>query len=106
MMPTSPPTGQATDDPPEGGPVSPIPRNVLILGWVSLFNDAASEMLYPVMPLFLTATLGASPAVLGLVDGLAEGIGSALRWLGGALSDRFHRRKPFVLAGYCVSALS
>ena len=43
-------------------PKSPIPRNVLLLGWVSLFNDAASEMLYPIMPLFLTATLGTSPA--------------------------------------------
>jgi len=81
-------------------------RNVLILGWVSLFNDAASEMLYPIIPLFLIATLGASPALLGLIDGVAEGIGSALRWLGGALSDRFGRRKPFVLAGYLISAVS
>jgi MFS family permease len=85
---------------------SPISRNVLLLGWVSLFNDAASEMLYPIMPLFLTATLGTSPALLGLIDGLAEGLGSSLRWLGGALSDRFRRRKPFVFAGYLLSALS
>src|ERR1035441_8775184 len=83
-----------------------IPKNVVILGWVSLFNDAASEMLYPIMPLFLTAFLGASPALLGLIDGSAEGIGSALRWIGGALSDRFRRRKPFVVAGYALSAIS
>jgi MFS family permease len=101
-MPPSPPTDRASDNQVKDS----IPRNVLILGWVSLFNDAASEMLYPIIPLFLTATLGASPAILGLVDGLAEGIGSALRWLGGALSDRFRRRKPFILAGYAISALS
>lgn len=85
---------------------SPISRNVRILGWVSLFNDAASEMLYPIMPLFIIATLGASPAILGLIDGLAEGIGSALRWLGGALSDRWGKRKPFVFIGYLISALA
>ncbi|HTW93613.1 MAG TPA: MFS transporter [Tepidisphaeraceae bacterium] len=91
---------------PTSPPQSKIPRNVRILGWVSLFNDAASEMLYPIMPLFITVTLGASPALLGLIDGTAEGIGSALRWVGGALSDRFGRRKPFVIAGYACSALS
>jgi MFS family permease len=91
------------DQPPKKDEIS---RNVLLLGWVSLFNDAASEMLYPILPLFLTATLGTSPALLGLIDGLAEGLGSALRWLGGALSDRFGRRKPFVFAGYLLSALS
>lgn len=83
-----------------------ISRNVVALGWVSFFTDLASEALYPVMPLFLVGTLGASPAILGLVDGLAEGISSGLRWLGGALSDRFARRKPFVFLGYGISALS
>jgi MFS family permease len=83
-----------------------IPRNVWLLGCVSFFTDVASEMLYPVIPLFLTASLGASPAVLGLVDGLAEGIGSGLRWLGGALSDKLGKRKPFIFAGYGISALS
>ena len=81
-------------------------NNVIKLGWVSLFNDAASEMLYPIMPMFMTLTLGVSPAIMGLIDGLAEGAGSALRWIGGALSDRYRRRKPFVLAGYVISALS
>ncbi len=76
------------------------------MGWVSFFTDLASEMLYPVMPLFLTMTLGASPTLLGLIDGVAEGISSGLRWIGGALSDRFRRRKPFVVAGYSLSAVS
>ena len=83
-----------------------ISRNVVALGWVSFFTDLASEALYPVMPLFLVGTLGASPAILGLIDGLAEGISSGLRWLGGALSDRFARRKPFVFLGYAISAIS
>lgn len=83
-----------------------ITRNVVILGWVSFFTDLASEMLYPVMPLFLVGTLGASPALLGLIDGLAEGVSSGLRWIMGALSDRFRSRKPFIIAGYTLSAFS
>lgn len=84
-----------------------ITRNVIVLGFVSFFTDVASEMLYPVIPLFLvSAALGGTPALLGLVDGLAEGISSGLRWIGGALSDRFGRRKPFVFAGYTLSAVS
>ena len=83
-----------------------ITRNVIVLGWVSFFTDVASEMLYPVIPLFLVGTLGASPAMLGIIDGIAEGGSSILRWLAGAMSDRFHRRKPFIVVGYTISALS
>jgi MFS family permease len=83
-----------------------ITRNVVVLGWVSFLTDLASEMLYPVMPLFLVGALGASPALLGLIDGVAEGGSTVLRWAAGAFSDRFRRRKPFVVAGYAVSALS
>src|SRR5437868_10478790 len=82
-----------------------LPRNVFVLGWVSLLTDLASEMLYPIISLFVVFTLGASPAILGLVDGVAEGISSGLRWVSGAFSDRFRRRKPFVVAGYTISAL-
>ncbi len=83
-----------------------VTRNVLILGWVSFCTDLASEMLYPIIPLFLAGTLGASTATIGLIEGLAEGISSGLRWIGGALSDKFRRRKPFVVAGYSISAVS
>src|SRR4051812_41126331 len=83
-----------------------VTRNVVMLGFVSLLTDVASEMLYPVIPLFVTGTLGASPTLLGLIDGIAEGGSSVLRWLAGAVSDRFHRRKPFIVAGYLVSAVS
>lgn len=83
-----------------------VPASVVTLEWVSFFTDMASEMIYPLIPLFVVQTLGASPALLGLIDGVAEGIGSSLRWLGGALSDRSGKRKPFILAGYSISALS
>jgi len=83
-----------------------VTKNVVVLGWVSMLTDMASEMLYPIIPIFVVSVLGASPALLGLVEGIAEGISSGLRWIGGALSDRFHRRKPFVVWGYGISAFS
>lgn len=83
-----------------------ITKNVIVLGWVSLLADVASEMLYPIIPLFVVGTIGASPALLGVIEGIAEGISSGLRWLGGALSDRYQRRKPFVVWGYGISAFS
>ena len=83
-----------------------LSKNVIALGWVSFFTDLASEMLYPIIPLFLTGTLGASTELLGLIEGVAEGGSSILRWVAGAFSDQFRRRKPFVVAGYAVSALS
>lgn len=83
-----------------------ISRNVIVLGWVSFCTDLASEMLYPIMPLFLVGSLGSAPWMLGLIDGLAEGISSGLRWIGGALSDRYAMRRPFVFMGYLISAVS
>jgi MFS family permease len=83
-----------------------ITKNVVVLGWVSMLTDMASEMLYPIIPLFVVGTLGASPALLGIIEGIAEGISSGLRWLGGALSDHYQRRKPFVVWGYGISAFS
>ncbi len=83
-----------------------ISRNVVALGIVSFFTDVASEMLYPVIPLFLVGTLGISPGLLGVIEGLADGVASGLRWFGGILSDRMGRRKPFVVFGYGLSAAS
>src|SRR3954451_15884706 len=82
-----------------------IPRNVRVLSAVSFFQDAASEMLYPVMPLFITGVLGAPPSVLGLIEGVAEGTASVGKAVSGRLADRF-RRKPLVALGYGISALS
>jgi MFS family permease len=86
--------------------ISKVPASVVTLGWVSFFTDMASEMIYPLIPLFVVQTLGASPALLGVIDGVAEGIGSGLRWFGGAWSDYTGKRKPFMVAGYTLSAFS
>lgn len=83
-----------------------LPENVRILGRVSFANDLASEFLYPIVPLFLTVTLGAPVAVLGVIEGVAEGIAVGFRGLAGWLSDRFGGgRRRWITAGYAASAL-
>jgi len=77
---------------------------VAALGLVSLFTDLSSEMIYPLVPVFLTTVLGAGPAALGLIEGVAETTASLLKLLSGTLADRFRRRKPLVVAGYALSA--
>ena len=80
-----------------------LSRNVYVLSAVSFFQDAASELLYPILPLFLTTVLGASPAVLGLIEGVAEGTASVMKAVSGRLADRV-RRRPLIAAGYGVSS--
>src|SRR3990172_326492 len=80
-----------------------LSRNVVILGFVSLLNDGASEMIYPLLPVFLTAVLGAGPAALGIVEGVAESTASFLKLYSGYLSDRVKRRKGWIVAGYSIS---
>jgi len=82
---------------------SALPRTVLVLSLVSLLNDAASEMITPLLPVFLTLTLGAGPAVVGLVEGLAEATSSILKFISGRLADRGWNAKALVLTGYGVS---
>jgi MFS family permease len=89
-----------------GGVSAPLPREVKALGLVSLLTDASSEMIYPLLPAFLTGTLKAGPAFLGLVEGAAEALASGLKLAAGWLSDRAPRRKPFVVFGYGVSTLA
>jgi MFS family permease len=83
-----------------------LPGSVWLLGLISLLNDAASEMVYPLLPLFLASTLAAGPRVLGLIEGLAEAFSSALKLLAGIWSDRTRRAKPFVVWGYGVAGLA
>jgi MFS family permease len=80
-----------------------LSRNVYIVSVVSFFQDTASEILYPVLPFFVTGVLGAPPAVLGLIEGLADGTASAMKAVSGRLADLRHRR-PLVGAGYAMSA--
>jgi MFS family permease len=81
-------------------------RTVRSLGVVSLLTDASSEMIYPLLPAFLTGTLRAGPAFLGVVEGLAEAVAAVLKVGSGRLSDRLSRRKPIVVAGYSLSSLA
>ena len=90
----------------EPSPVPGVSRNVFILGLVSLWTDASSEMIYPLVPLFLTQVLGAPVAIVGLIEGLAEATASTLKGVSGWLSDRIGRRRPLVVAGYGVAAVA
>lgn len=80
--------------------------SILILGAVSFFTDVASEMLYPLTPILMTSVLGASMLNVGIVEGIAEGTSSLLKTYSGFWSDRIQSRKPFMVTGYLISALS
>ncbi|MDQ6801301.1 MAG: MFS transporter [Acidobacteriota bacterium] len=79
---------------------------VVLLGIISLLNDSASEMIYPLLPVFLTTTLGATPLIVGLIEGTADALSSILKLVAGSISDRLPRRKPFVVGGYALATLS
>jgi Sugar phosphate permease len=83
-----------------------LPRTVWLLGLVSLLNDAASEMIFPLLPLFLTSVLGAGAAVLGLIEGLAEAASSILKLLSGRAADRGASSRRMVIAGYAAANLA
>src|SRR5512136_2071875 len=87
-------------------PFKGISGNVLYLGLVSLFTDISSEMIYPLLPLFLTTVLGGGPAFLGVIEGVAESTSSVLKLVSGIMSDRVRARKRLVLGGYGISALA
>jgi len=81
-------------------------RNVNGIGFVSLLNDTSSEMIYPLLPLFLVKELKAGPTQLGLIEGFSESISSILKLFSGYLSDRVGKRKPFIFLGYFVAIFS
>ena len=83
-----------------------LPRTVWVLGFVSLFMDLSSEIVHALLPLFVTVTLGASVTVLGAIDGIAEATASFAKLAAGRLSDRNRRRKPWIVLGYGVAALT
>lgn len=84
--------------------VPSLPRPVWLLGWVSFFTDTASEMVYPLLPLFLTRVIGAGAMSLGVIEGLAEAANSVLKVVSGRLTDKWGAPKPLVLAGYGLSS--
>lgn len=85
---------------------SRLPAGVVALGFVSLFMDVSSEMIHGLLPLFLTGTLGASVLVVGLIEGAGEAVAQIVKIFSGALSDRIGRRKPLLIAGYGLAALT
>ena len=80
-------------------------RTVILLGLVSLLTDISSEMAYPLLSLYLTTTLGATPAIVGLIEGIAESLASLLKTFSGTFSDRIGQRKPLAVMGYGASTI-
>ena len=84
----------------------PLPRNVWVLGFISLFMDLSSEIYHALLPAFVTILLGLPATALGAIDGIAEATANFAKLFSGRLSDRSLRRKPWVMAGYGLGALS
>ena len=82
-----------------------LPREVRLLGAVSLLNDFASEMIYPLLPAFVTGVLGGGAAALGALDGAAEFAAAFVKFAAGRLADRARRRGPLIVLGYAIAVL-
>ena len=82
-----------------------VPRTVIVLGVVSLLTDFSSEMIYPLLPIFLASVLGAGAMALGVIEGIAESTAALLKVVSGVWTDRTQRRKPLVVVGYSLSGL-
>lgn len=87
-------------------PFRGLPRTVVALGVVSLLTDLSSEMISPLLPLFLTATLGAGAVAVGAIEGVAEATASLVKLVSGAWSDRTARRKPWLVVGYTLAGVA
>jgi MFS family permease len=83
-----------------------LPQTVWIIGLISFVNDSASEMIYPILPLYLTSVLMAGPKALGLIEGLADAASSLLKLVSGVFVDRFNRIKPWLVTGYGLAGIS
>ncbi|VVB51568.1 Major Facilitator Superfamily protein [uncultured archaeon] len=86
-------------------PFGGLNRNVILLGFVSFFTDASSEMIFPLVPIFVTSVLGAPASVVGLIEGVAEATANIIKMLTGMYSDKMGRRRPFVFWGYASSSV-
>src|SRR5216110_2583180 len=84
---------------------SRLPRQVKLFGWVSLLNDFASEMIYPLLPAFVTGVLGGGPQALGALDGAAEFAAAVVKLGAGRLADRPSRRGPLIVLGYLIAVV-
>lgn len=80
-----------------------VVSNIIILGFVSLFTDIGTEMVYPILPLYLTSVLGATPAVIGVIEGIAESLASILKLFSGMIADKYGNKKQLAFIGYFAS---
>lgn len=87
-------------------PLFSLPRTVWLIGLISLLNDSASEMIYPLVPLYLASVLMAGPRALGIIEGIAEATASILKLFSGVIVDRTRRAKPWVVAGYALAGFA
>src|SRR5215813_3184952 len=83
-----------------------ISKDTVLLAFASLFADISTEMLYPILPIFLTQVLRASGSVVGLVEGIAQATQNIVQGFSGQLSDKLRKRKALALAGYLVAAMA
>ncbi len=95
----------AANAPSPEAPRAPLPRTVKALATVSFFTDASSEMIYPLLPAFLTATLGASAAWVGVIEGAADATAALLKLASGWWSDRVKKRKALIVFGYTLASV-
>ncbi len=77
--------------------------NIIILGLVSFFTDISTEMVYPILPLYLTSVLGASPAIIGTIEGIAESLAAILKLFSGMIADKYNNKKQLAFIGYFAS---
>lgn len=83
-----------------------LPSTVWLVGLISLVNDSASDLLYPLLPLYLSSVLMAGPRALGVIEGVAEATASLLKLFSGVVVDRTRRAKPWVVSGYGLAGLT
>src|SRR4029077_5891908 len=102
--PGAPPRGDPARLTP-GRPPGVLPRQVKLFGWVSLLNDFASEMIYPLLPAFVTGVLGGGAGVLGALDGAAEFAAAVVKLGAGRLADRAGWRGPLIVLGYFTAVV-
>lgn len=85
---------------------SGLSKDTFLLAFASLFSDISTEMLYPVLPIFITQVLKDSPVFLGIIEGVATAVQYIIQGFSGWLSDKFQRKKPIALFGYALAAIS
>src|ERR1700682_5637995 len=93
-----------TEEAPSATRSPPPPPRIVLLGFTSLFTDIGTEMIFPLLPVFLTETLRAGPAYLGIMEGAADTVSSLLKLASGIFADAVPRRKPLVLFGYALAS--